>query len=318
MALLMMSQRLHEKIYGECSRIDLKLTYEGYVYYAKGIIHYRQWSSSSFDISYDANPPAWGNYFDIRKGELSYKVGEQQLTPDGKWAREGRQICKASKLIAYLLEIDHRDPIREIKDHRYDSVDEDFLREVLHLKFQRRYLELLSTIVSSKGSDILISDKPDEIYGKPTSECGCGTLRSSCMRPESDYDCRNHPMFYTDIGAKIAYTLDTRGHLFSRALLWENVIDLTTHKSFKFMDRIYGSEETIEDMKQWARDNGYAYKKEQSYSNSTLIHPDGHQSHNFCYFKVFEDNSVKRYKDFPYVDTLCNCTVANNIFELYS
>jgi hypothetical protein len=313
---LIMSRRLHEKLFLES--VELKLTLESNIYHAKGKLQFRAIDSSDFDITYDWDAPSWGNYFDIRQGEVSYKVGEQELTSDGKWKREGRQVCKASKLIAYIIQTQPNttELIRRIRNRWDDLIyDAEDIYPLLFKKFTQRFLEVLSVMVSAKGSVISVSDDPASIYAMPTANAsGCGTLRSSCMRPESDYDCRNKAQFYNDMGAKIAYST-VNGKLFSRAVLWEGVINATTNEVFKFMDRIYGSEETIEDMKTWAKENGYAYKVEQSYNNTRLILPSGDTVSNYFYAKFYK-NDEQYYDVFPYIDTLYKIDVQKGIFVL--
>lgn len=296
---LIISRRLSDKVF---TGIDIKISTGGRTYRAYGEIKVPCSHSVGENYNLHVEPPSFGNFFDVRKGEVSYHAGEQELTEDGKWKREGRQVCKPSRLISHLM---------EVCGVRIEC-DSSRGNQELEEKLRRRMLELLSTFTSAKGSDVMTSDDPQCIYEMETSE-RAGTLSSSCMRPESGCGCRNYSGFYNAMKARIAYTLDPEGRLFSRALLWENVVDVPSGKTFKFMDRIYGTEEVIQDMKEWALENGYGYKTEQSYANPEIILPEGERIHDFSYSLESD-----YYDGFPYVDTLNRMDSQDGLFTLYS
>ncbi len=63
---------------------------------------------------------------------------------------------------------------------------------------------------------------------------------------------------------KMLINVDENGKLKTRALLWDNVTD-EKGNSYKVMDRIYSVYDyEISSFKQWASDNGYIHKLEQS------------------------------------------------------
>ena len=173
-----------------------------------------------------------------------------------------------------------------------------------------RFCELKAGAVRATASEdvIQISNDPSSIYQMATAE-GTGSLGSSCMRPNSGHLCRYGAPFYSRIeGLKIAYTVNARNQLTGRALIWDDCSfinednEVETEGTFKFMDRIYGSEQTIANFKQWAKDNGYWHKAEQSSSNRRLVSPEGRNTEelNFRYNKIV----TQLYDYAPYFDTM--------------
>ena len=90
-----------------------------------------------------------------------------------------------------------------------------------------------------------------------------GTLGSSCMCSGSMTEWFQ---LYAD-NARMAMIYKA-GQITSRAILWDNV--KLQDRTFTFMDRIYGIEESVERMKAFARKKGYAYKRKQSYSEHNI------------------------------------------------
>ena len=297
--MLMISKRLYAKLF---AGIDVKLTSKGvtirtYMKLIEPFLTSRH-QNFIFDGYY---APDWGNFFDVRKGEVSYHSGQQNYTTDGQWIREGRQVCKPSKLVKYLIDI-----------LGVEINGEYFIEELPKLK--ARFLELVAIGAGSKDMEIKVSDDPECIYSIPTAS-NTGTLGTSCMRHESNFNCHNYRAFYNALGTKIAYSIDRDGKLTGRALLWDNVIPVTGDQPFKFIDRIYGSEETIQNFKEWAHENGYAHKVEQSYCNCTLIFPDGTRVTDF--FHISNPDWDKGL-GFPYVDTLKYLKIIGSEFKLCS
>ena len=243
--------------------------------------------------------PVWGNYFDLRAGEVSYHSGKQELTQDGRWKRDGRQVCKISKLLHHLT---GQSTITAYPEPSAGN----------RPKMISRFVELLATESKCLDStiEILVSDNPARIYGKPTAEEEAGTLGNSCMRPESEYDCHDQTMFYNAMNAHIAYIVDINGRLTCRALLWKGC-QKRNGDSFNYMDRIYGTEISVALMKDWAHENGFAHKIEQTYNNSKLVTPED---------TIIDEYSYEQITDwdhgFPYVDSLTNLTIMGNEFIL--
>lgn len=121
-----------------------------------------------------------------------------------------------------------------------------------------------------------------------------GTLWKSCMRgPESQKTLDlyvNNP----DIISLLVFEIE--GKVAGRAILW-NFTD-ANGKQHKIMDRIYTYEDHgVPKFIQWAKDNGYHYKKQQRADDATLIFND----------KEINTMSIPlpnwEYKVYPYMDT---------------
>lgn len=228
--------------------------------------------------NWNINIKSEANCFDIRNGVISYYMGKQPLNINGKWDREGRQIMKPSTFVNIFK--------------RYLPKDE---------KKKNRLIELIASSVKSGNFNILVSENVGEIYETPTAKEGIGTLGSSCMRPEAnEYDGKNFVGEYNKIkGLKIAYALNRKEELIARALLWH---DVESEKgTINFMDRIYGTEEAISSFKEWAHENGYFHKVEQSYSNEELVSSTGET---VCQMKLVDAIDVNDLKGLPYIDTM--------------
>lgn len=207
-----------------------------------------------------------GDYFDLRNGEISFhpNPSNQITNPNGKWSRSGRQILKIGKLISILQK-----RIKFYKDgdsYYYDPDNQD------HKKYFLKLCESLTNKVNASvcTDEIKISEDPSEIYKFSTYYAQeTNPLTSSCMRPESNYDCHEGVDKYTEWKAKIAYITHESGLLRCRALVWENT-QLTNGNVVTFMDRIYGNDTHVEHMKSFAEKKGWWYKIQQDSCSDTV------------------------------------------------
>lgn len=142
--------------------------------------------------------------------------------------------------------------------------------------------------------EIKISTNVSEIYGMIHNNNG--SIGASCMKHES---CQDYFEIYEDHCQKIAY-VELDGELIGRALLWDNAVT-EDGKPFPFMDRVYTNETKLEDtFFDWAKENGYARKYQQSYTNKReFVMSDG--TIDCVVVKVPINDSYDKY---PYVDTL--------------
>jgi hypothetical protein len=73
----------------------------------------------------------------------------------------------------------------------------------------------------------------------------------------------------------IAFANEDSEYIIGRALLWNNVYNSHTGDYIKCMDRVYGTEVTINAFKRWGTNNGYYVKAEQTYDHSEFVSPTG-------------------------------------------
>jgi hypothetical protein len=101
-------------------------------------------------------------------------------------------------------------------------------------------------------------------YAQMTENGDKGTMASGCMR--YDEMAESIEAMYSD-NAGIIVMIDgtDKSKILGRANLW------VTDDGIKFMDRIYGAESVMQSFKDWAKDNGYAYKKRQVYDHPEVI-----------------------------------------------
>jgi hypothetical protein len=137
----------------------------------------------------------------------------------------------------------------------------------------------------------------EDNYFSPNN-CRYGTLWNSCMR----YSEKNSYMnIYADNldQIKMLIHVDESGKLRTRALLWEGVTDKNGN-TYKVMDRIYSFyDHEVTSFKQWASENGYIFKYEQSAKSERLFTtPDGVKD---LQLKI-NLNAWKTFS-YPYIDT---------------
>ena len=175
-------------------------------------------------------------------------------------------------------------------------------------KLKDRAIEVVieSLKASLEPLEALVSQDVEGVYRTPTAYENTGTLGNSCMRPEQRDKYRGTQFLhnYNKIdGLKIAYLLDKEGRLTTRALLWHDV-EVKDGRSINYMDRIYGTELSIVRMKEWANNNGYWSKVQQTYSDPTLeITKDG-KHFTIKEFKKDIKLTASELQGVPYFDTL--------------
>ena len=121
------------------------------------------------------------------------------------------------------------------------------------------------------------------------TEVNIHTLGGSCMNGKpSDYF-----EIYEDT-VEMLVLLRNDQSMVGRALLWE------TTSGLKIMDRIYGSDNTIEKFANWAMDNGYYRKRYQSYDEfESWVSPEGNGENHTFKIAISNDD----YSYYPYMDT---------------
>lgn len=130
-----------------------------------------------------------------------------------------------------------------------------------------------------------------------------GTLADSCMRYDS---CQKFLDIYTCNPDKVKMLIakvPNDNTIIGRALLW-----LTDTKQL-IMDRIYGTEITINAFKEYARQHGYWHKDHQNYSSTTFVTTTGEL--------ITSEQTVTllgNHEFYPYLDTFKH---ADNIISEY-
>lgn len=163
-----------------------------------------------------------------------------------------------------------------------------------------RYAKTRITSIQDLVSNIKITSNIYDIYSRPG--------KHSCMSN------KKYVKFYESIGdVEVAYMEDPEGRDFiiGRALIWHNVEaeDLDNAK-VSFMDRIYSIGDQGDDItgafKQFARNNGYYWKKHQTYTDKMdFIDPDTKEVIKLSMYK-YCDNDLDFYdaNKYPYMDTM--------------
>ena len=150
--------------------------------------------------------------------------------------------------------------------------------------------------------EVVTGEDIKKYYSVRTYSKGNGSLNKSCMR----YD-ENQEYFgiYMD-NAKMLVGFDGSGNVSARALLWDEVgmikDDNGPIQFIKLMDRIYTNiDKDVVQLKDWAKDNGYAYKYEQNHNEKeTIVIND-----KIVKARLFVTipNLYSNYSLFPYMDT---------------
>jgi len=166
--------------------------------------------------------------------------------------------------------------------------------DVLNMGLSDSNVEAITNRIKSQFApiEILTSGNVAEVYAlNHGTRSECGTLADSCMRGKSE--------FYQDLSSsencKVLYSLNCDGELIARALLW------STACGKMVMDRIYGTDANVLKFIEFAKGQGYYYKYEQNYSNtSEFVNPTTGEKENL--YMDIEINELDTYNS-PFMDT---------------
>ena len=181
-------------------------------------------------------------------------------------------------------------------------------------KFVNLYKSYFSRDISKlkivEGEEILKYYLEDNYHSLNGNRAG--SLWNSCMRQRE----RNKFMkLYAKNSDKVKMLVffSDDDKVRARALIWEGVKDhKDSTKEYKFMDRIYYVyDHDINFFKDWAKENGYISKWEQSAKTELLFDIEGEVKRLQLYVNL--DNSGLSY--FPYLDTFKNFCVSRNRFS---
>jgi hypothetical protein len=124
-----------------------------------------------------------------------------------------------------------------------------------------------------------------------------GTLWNSCMRQKERNKFMNLYVL-NDVKMLVLFSDDNKVR--ARALLWEDVKEFDSDKTYKFMDRIYTVyDHDVDVFKNWAKQNGYLTKWEQNAKSELYIDIDGSPERKHLYV-MLEKHNISWY---PYLDT---------------
>ena len=139
-----------------------------------------------------------------------------------------------------------------------------------------------------------------------------GSLWNSCMRqPERNKFMKLYAKNKDKVKLLVFFSDDDKVR--ARALLWEGVKDhKDSTKEYKFMDRIYYVyDHDINFFKDWAKENGYISKWDQTAKTELLFDIDGDVKRLQLYVNL-DDSGLSYY---PYLDTFKNFYVSKNRFS---
>ena len=202
------------------------------------------------------------------------------------WSEPGRVPIRVGRFAKKFISEE------SIKSYKVTDKDiEDFVN--LYKSYFIRNPENLKIV---EGKEIL-KWYLEENYALINGDMRYGTLWNSCMR----YCDRNKYMdLYTkNKNIKMLILLNDTGKLIGRSLLWDNVQDKNGNP-YKVMDRIYTIyDHDVNFFKDWAKENGYIHKAEQSAKTEKYFIVDGKQVK--LYLSVQLEEWKIRY--YPYLDT---------------
>lgn len=202
---------------------------------------------------------------------------------------------------------------REFKtgDTRHQGKPVKMLKKLPWLRpVDDKLLEGLSEYVKAKyNTTVKISEVEGEDirhwYHRDTyASTNTGSLRESCMRHHS---CQSYFDIYVHNNVKmIIATKDDK--LVGRAILWPRAIWNKNYfdNTDAIVDRIYGNDNTVEQIKQYCADNKYVHKHRQSY-NDPLDWVHYENSRPVLKTRRCRMNINTDWDKYPYMDTFKFC-----------
>lgn len=218
-----------------------------------------------------------GDFLSMRRGNITYMpTGRTQaITPDGLWAREGRQEGKPARLARKFI----------LPEYLQRLTDKDL--EIFANRLRAQDATAMGQFIMVEGNDILFW------YDGDNYKSGQGSLSSSCMRYSQ---CRHYLQIYADHpqSIKMLCLVEPSDNLLvARALVWHTDQGV-------LLDRIYGSDVSVEIFRDYAVEQGWYRRERNSYEYPTLfLDPQGKQHHVCLNIPLDKTN----YTWYPYVDT---------------
>lgn len=234
------------------------------------------------------------DYVTMRGEMFSYlpKGRPHMVNDSGRWAREGRQEMKPGKLARKILH--EEDEARDMLYGKVTLTDKDFeqfgnmVRSYIGINGDEDGEGRTLTIDVFSGEDIRWGYYEDN-YSQ-LADSG-SNLWGSCMRYGS---CQDYFDIYVDNNVKMLVAKDTFGKIVGRALLWECT------NGRKVMDTIYSPDKVRQVFINWAIDNDYYYKSQQSCHHHEF---DMHSGEHVGSWDAVVKLSHVDFSEYPYMDT---------------
>lgn len=225
--------------------------------------------------NYPANVSDPRNFTVNNKGRMTYlPAGKHtELTDNDNWSTKNRH------------EIAYGRGLRKIFSFAETCIPDDYIERMSN--YLRSQFEFTGIFKYIKGPDI------KTWYHQDTYHPNAGTLNNSCMKKPA---CQRYLDVYVNNPetVRMLIAVDSDDKLIGRALLW------TTVKGEKFMDRVYGNDQTIQAFLEHARDNGFYHKRYQNHSSADhVLNSAGNEAD--IQLMVYLDTSNCDY--LPYMDT---------------
>jgi hypothetical protein len=234
------------------------------------------------------------DYVTMRGEMFSYlpKGRPHMVNDSGRWAREGRQEMKPGKLARKILH--EEDEARDVLYGKVTLTDKDFeqfgnmVRSYIGINGDEDGEGRTLTIDVFSGEDIRWGYYEDN-YSQ-LADSG-SNLWGSCMRYGS---CQDYFDIYVENNVKMLVAKDTFGKIVGRALLWECT------NGRKAMDTIYSPDKVRQVFINWAIDNDYYYKSQQSCHHHEF---DMHSGESVGSWDAVVKLSHVVFSEYPYMDT---------------
>ena len=253
------------------------------------------------DFRYTIN--TFGNYVTTRQGMLSFLPNgrEHKVNPEtGKWLRDGRQEMKPAKLARKLIRESQLADLTDADFEKFGNKVRAYLGVVGDEDGEGKNIRL-EIIEGNAIKDAYLHENYSTILGDGTN------LHGSCMRSACS---QRYFGIYTENQSvvKMLVARDEENKVLGRALLWQ------FDDGDKGMDTIYGPDIVAQLMIDWAMDNGYWHKTNQSCHHHNF---DGHGLDRHSTTELKDIGKITRkvtlnkyeFDYYPYVDSLyhlCN------------
>jgi len=225
-------------------------------------------------------------------------------------------LNSAESKIQYIgIAISDPTKLSYITDDRQDRFDGDFWDEAKRksfaymgkvgkvlgkinsqIKLESKEVEKLQAAIAAKSNtsnfEIVTGEDITKWYCEENYAENQGTLSQSCMRFSS---CEDYFEIYEE-NAKMVILKDDNNKLIGRSILW--TAERENGEEIKFLDRIYGTNQTIERFKIYAKAHKLFFKVDQSFNNRKITNDID------VIYENLMINIGKVYDHYPYMDTM--------------